>query len=171
MDVAGQHGAAGYEYGRYVDTGCRHQQTGHVLVTVGDHDQTVKTVGLGHALGGVGDQVPGDQRILHADVSHGNAVTYSNGREHNRCAAGHGNAQLDRLGDLVQVHVAGNDLIIRTYDTDQRPFPLLFGVTKRVEQASCRCLRDTVFYRITLHDLPLYMNFCTNSNLQFVFPD
>ena len=65
----GQHGAAGDKNGGHVYPRCRHEQTGDVLVAVGDHHQPVELVGHGHGLGGVGDQIPGDQGILHAHVA------------------------------------------------------------------------------------------------------
>ena len=136
VQVTGQHGAAGDKNGRDVDTGGGHQEAGDILVAVGDHDQRVKLVGNGHALGGVGNQVTGDQRIPHADMAHGNTVTDGNGGKFNGRAAGHTNAGLDRLGDLVQIHMSGDDLVMGTDNTHQRAVRLLLGIAQSGKQGA-----------------------------------
>ena len=132
---SGQHGPAGAEDGGDVQTGGGHQQAGHVLVTVGDHDQTVELVGQNHGLGGVRDQVTGHQGILHADVAHGDAIAHGDGGEHDGRAAGGADAVLYRLGDLVQVHMAGDDFIIGAHHAHQGAFQLLVGIAQGVQQA------------------------------------
>ena len=136
LQVTGQHGAAGDEDGGHVDPRGGHEQTGHVLVAVGDHDQTVELMGDGHTFGGVGDEVTGDQRVFHADVPHGDAVTDGDGGEHDGGAASHADASLDRFCDLVQIHVAGDDLVVGADDTDQRPVGLFLGKAQRSEQTA-----------------------------------
>ena len=136
VESAGQHGTAGAEDGGDVDTGGSHQQAGHVLVAVGDHDQAVKLVGDGHGLGGVGDQVTGDQGVLHADVAHGDAVAHGNGGELHRSAAGGADTRLHGLGDLVQIHVAGHDLIVGAHHADEGTLQLLLGVAQSIEQGA-----------------------------------
>ena len=138
VDVSGQHGAAGDKDGGNVDPCCRHQEAGDVLVAVGDHDETVKSVRLCHTLCGIRDEVACDQGVFHTDMTHGDTVADSDRGEHDGHAACHGNAELDCLGDLVQVHVAGNDLVVGTDDTDHRALSLLFGVAEGVKQASVR---------------------------------
>ena len=68
-------------------------------------------MGQGHALGGVGNEVAGNQTVLHSDVAHRDAVADRDGREDNGHAAGFGDAQLDGLRNLVDIHVAGNDFV------------------------------------------------------------
>ena len=109
---AGQHGTTGHEDRRNIDTCCGHQKAGNVLIAVRNHHQSIELMRNGHGLGGIGDQVTGDQGILHADMSHGNAVTHSNGREEHRIAAGFQNAHFHRIGNLVEVHVTGNNFIV-----------------------------------------------------------
>ena len=76
-------------------------------------------MGFDHGLSGVRDEVSRDERILHALMTHGNAVTDRNGREHDGSPAAHGDTEADCLRDLVEVHVAGDDLIVGADDTDQ----------------------------------------------------
>ena len=42
FDMAGQHRAAADKYGGDIQPGCRHQQAGHILITVGNHNQSVE---------------------------------------------------------------------------------------------------------------------------------
>ena len=134
--MSGQHGAAGDKDGGHIDSCGGHEQTGHVLVTVGDHNQTIELVGDGHTFCGVSDQVTGDQRVFHADVPHGDAVADGNGGEHDGGAASHADAGLDGLGDLVQMHVARDDLVVGADDADEGPVSFFFGKAQRCEQTA-----------------------------------
>ena len=93
-----------------------------------------------HAFRTVRDQISGDKGILHANMSHGNPVTYRDGRKYHRRTACHGHPHLHRLHDLIQVHMPRNDLIIGTDNTDQRALPLFLCITKCIKQASVRRL-------------------------------
>ncbi len=108
-------------------------------------------MGLGKTLGGVRDQVSRDEGVLHADMAHRNAVADRDGRDHDGHAARLGDAELDGLGDLVQVHVAGDDLIIGTDDADERLCHLLPGESKGIEQTSVGRLLDALLDVITEH--------------------
>ena len=143
----GQHGAAGAEDGGDVHPGGGHEQAGHILVAVGDHHQTVELVGHGHGLGGVGDEVPGDQGILHAHVAHGDAVAHGDGGG----AAGGADAGLHGLGDLVQVHVAGDDLVIGADHADQGALQLLLGIAQGIEQGAVGGGGDAFFHNVRTH--------------------
>ena len=110
--MAGQHGAAADKHGGNIDPGRCHQKSRHILIAVGNHHQCVKLMGDGHTLRGIRDQIPGYQGVLHANVAHGNPVADRNGREHHRGASPHGHAQLHRLHDLVQIHMARHNLIV-----------------------------------------------------------
>ena len=151
LQVAGQHGSAGDENGGDIQAGSGHQQAGHVFVAVGDHDKPVKLVGNGHGLGGVGNQVTGDKGVFHADVPHGNAVTHGDGREDHRGPAGCRDACLDRIGDLVQIHVARDDLIPGAHHADNRAADLLVGETESIKQAAVRGAFNAFFDEIGLH--------------------
>ena len=136
LEPAGQHGPAGTEDGGDVQPGGGHQQAGYVFVAVGDHHQAVKLVGQGHGLGGVGDEIPGDQGILHADMAHGDAVAHGDGGELHRRAPGAPDAGFDGFGDFVQVHVAGNDLIVGADHADEGALQLLLGIAQGVEEGA-----------------------------------
>ena len=148
---ARHHGTAGDEDGGDVHPSSRHEQAGHVLVAVGDHHQTVKLVGHSHGLGGVGDQVPGDQGVLHAHMSHGDAVAHGDGGELHRGASGGTDAGLHRLGDLIQVHVAGDDLVVGTDHADERPLQLLLGIAQGIEQGAVGGGGGPLFNDIAAH--------------------
>ncbi len=148
---AGQHGAAGDKDGGHVHPGGRHEQAGDVLIAIGDHHQAVELVGQGHSLGGVGDQVPGDQGVLHAHVAHGDAVAHGDGGELHRSASGGPDAGLDRLGNLVQVHVAGDNLVVGADHPDHRPLQLLLGVAQGVEQRAVRRGGYALLHNIRAH--------------------
>ena len=85
-------------------------------------------------------------------MTHGDTVADSDRGEHDGHAACHGNAELDCLGDLVQVHMTGDDLVVGTDDADHGALSLLFSVAEGVKQASVRGSRDTFFDRITFHN-------------------
>ena len=108
-------------------------------------------MGQRHTLRGIRNQIPGHQGILHADMPHGNTIADSNGREHHRSTAGHGNAQLHGIHNLIQVHMARNYLIIGTYNTHQRLSHLFLCHTKSIKQGPVGCLLHTCLNRITFH--------------------
>ena len=152
VNSARKHGAAADEHGGYIQSCRRHKKPGHVFITVGDHDKAVKAVRHDHSLGGVGDQIARDQGIFHTDVTHGNAVAYRDRGEHNGRSARHGNAQLDRLRDLVQIHMTGNDLVIGADNTDKRSVHLLAGKTQRLIKRTVGRIMGAVYYCIFNHD-------------------
>ena len=93
-----------------------------------------------HTFGRICDQITGNQGIFHADMSHSDTITDCDRRKYNRCAASHRYTQLHGIYNLVQVHVSRNNLIIRTYDTDERFVHLLFRHTECIKQRTVRCL-------------------------------
>ena len=95
---------------------------------------------------GICDQISRNQGILHADVAHGDSVTDGNSRNHDRSTACHGDSHLNRLHDLIQIHVAWYDLIIGTDDTDERTLHLFFRHSEGMEQGTMRCLLHAFFY-------------------------
>ena len=149
--MSGQHGTSGYEDSGEIQTACRHQQTGNILVTVGHHHQCIKLMSDGHTLGGVSNQVSGNQGILHSHMSHGDTVADSDCGEHNGNTAGLCHAQLYRIHDLIDIHMTGNDLIVGADDSHHRLSHLFCGKSKSIEQTSCRCLLHTGSRIITCH--------------------
>ena len=151
LHMTGQHGAAADKHRGHINPGRRHQKSGNILITVGNHYQRVELMGQRHTLRGIRNQIPGHQGILHADMSHGNTVADSNGREHHRGAAGHGNAQLHGIHNLIQVHMARNYLIIGTNNTHQRLSHLFLCHTKSIKQGPVGRLLHTCLNCITFH--------------------
>ena len=151
FDMTGTHRTAADEYRRHVHSCGSHQQTGDVLVTVRDHDQGIKVMRQRHALGGICDQITGHQGILHALVSHGDAVTDCDRRENHRCTASHGNAHLNGIDDLVDVHVSRYDLVVGGDNADQRTLHLFLGHSQCVEQGTLGCFVHTLTVKITAH--------------------
>ena len=133
---AGQHGAAADKNRGHVEPGRSHEQAGDVFIAVGHHHQGVQGVGHSHSLGGVGNEIPGDQGVFHALMAHSQAVAHRDSRKHNGGAAGHGNAGFHSLHDFIQVHVAGNNVILGADHADQRTLQFLFGKSQGVEQGA-----------------------------------
>ena len=107
-----KHRSSGHKHGGKVQSRCSHHKTWYVLITIRHHHQCIKLVGNCHTLRGIRDQIPGHQGIFHADMSHGDSIADCNRREYNRHTAGLGYAKLHSLHDLVQIHMARNDLIV-----------------------------------------------------------
>ena len=115
-------------------------------------------MGANHRLGGVGNQVTGDQTVLHALVAHGNTVAHRNGREHNGRTACHGNTQLDGIDDFIQVHMSGDDLIIGADNANQRALLLLFGQSQSMVQTPMGSIAGAVDNGIFNHSvLPSFL--------------
>ena len=136
--MACKHRAAGNQDGRNVQTSGSHQHAGHDLVAVRDEHQTVQLMRLRQRLYAVRDQLTACQRVLHTDVTHGNAVAYADGRNEHRRTACHANARLNRIRDLIEVDVARNDLGIRRNHADDRLPDLLIGHTAGTQQRTVR---------------------------------
>ena len=134
--MTGKHRTSGYEYGRYVDSGCCHQKSRYILITVRDADQSVKPMCHCHTLCGIGNQISRYQRVLHSDMSHCDTIADSNCREHHRCSACFCHAKLNCLCNLIQVHMSWYDLVVRTYDADQRFLHFFFCHSKGIEQGT-----------------------------------
>ena len=151
VQMSGKHWTAAYEYSRNIQSGCCHQKSGYVLVTVWNHYQCIKLMCHCHSFCGICDQVSGNQRIFHSNVSHCNTVAYCDCREHNRCTACHCHTKLNCLCDLVKVHMTRYNFIVRTYDTYQRSVHFFFCHSKSIKQGTVRCLLCACFYCITSH--------------------
>ena len=138
QEGAGQHRAAGDKNRGEIQTCSRHKEAGDVFVTVWDHHEAVKLVGDHHGLGGVGDQVAGHKGILHPDMTHRDTVAHRDSREHHRRAACSADTRLDCLGNLVDVHVTGDDFVVGTDHPDQGAGNLFFGKAQGVQKAAVR---------------------------------
>ena len=91
-----------------------------------------------HRLGGIGNQLAGSQRVFHADVSHGNAVTDADGRNLDGSASRHTDTGFYRLCDLVQMKMSRDNLAVGRYDADQRAVKLLLGIAESIEERTVR---------------------------------
>ena len=164
---SGQHGAAGHHDGGHVDARGRHQHAGHDLVAVGNQHERVKAVGLGERFDAVGDELARHQRIVHSLMPHGDAVAHGDGGHLHRRTAGHAHAFLDRLGDGIQVHMAGHDFALRVDHADQGAVQLGVDVTHGLEQASVRSPGKAGFDGIAFHgaaSLPVRLTFSSSSS-------
>ena len=114
-----------------------------------------------HALCGVGDQIPRDEGILHADVPHCDAVADCDRRKYHRYAARLRHAELYGIDDLIQIHMAGHDLVIGTYDPDHWLAHFFLCKSQCIEQASVWSLLHPFFHIITSH--------CCLSSISLIF--
>ena len=88
-DAPGEHRPAAHEDGREVQPGRGHEQAGHVLVAVGEHDQPVKPVREHHRLRRVAIRSRVTSEYFMPRCPHGDAVAHRDGGEHDRGAARH----------------------------------------------------------------------------------
>ena len=110
LRLASFHGTAGDEYGGNVETQGCHQHTGGDLVTVGNADQGVGTMGVDHVLDRIGDDLARGQTVEHAVMAHGNAIVHSNGVEFLGYTTGGFNLAAHQLAQILQVNVTGYEL-------------------------------------------------------------
>src|SRR5690606_40937609 len=73
---------------REVQAGRGHEHAGQALVTPGEQDGAVQPLGFDDGLDRVGDDLPGDEGEVHADVTHRDAVGHRDGAELQRVPAG-----------------------------------------------------------------------------------
>jgi hypothetical protein len=85
---AGQDGAAVDEDAGAVEARHGHDAAGHVLVAAADGDEAVEALAADDGLDGVGDDLAGDERVLHALGAHADAVGDGDGVEDDGLAAG-----------------------------------------------------------------------------------
>src|SRR5439155_10477042 len=134
----------------------RHEHAGHDLVAVGDADHAVEAVGVDHRLDAVGDQFAAGQRVLHADVAHGNAVVHADGVEQKRHGAGLADALLDVLADGLQMDVAGDDVYVAVADGDKRLVEVAVrgDLAGGPQQAAVRRPLRAALHGIATHEFP-----------------
>ena len=77
-----------------------------------------------------------------------------------------GDAELDCLDDLVEIHMTGNDLIVGADDADQRLSHLFLGKSKGIEQGTVRRLLHAFFDVVTKHgDLLFYVIYTAQTRI------
>ena len=64
------------------------------------------------SIGGIGDKIAGDKRILHAGVTHRYTVADRDSGENYRVAARHSYAGFNSVNDFIDIHMSGHDLVI-----------------------------------------------------------
>ena len=96
----------------------------------------------------VGDGLARDEAVVHAVVVHGDAVADADGRDLDGHAAGHVDAGLHSLGDLVEVVVAGDDVVAGVEDGDERALHLLVGEAIGLQEAPVRSAGKALLYGI-----------------------
>ena len=155
---AGQHRTPGHDDRRDVQARGGHDHARDDLVAVRDHHHGVEGVCAHGDLDGVGDDLTARQRVAHALVVHGDAVAHADRGELHRRAAGHADAGLHGLGDLIEHEMPGDHLVGRIDDGDQRPRDLFVGESVRLEQATVRGPRQALFHATALeiHLLPFF---------------
>ena len=99
LDLSRKHRSAADKNGREVEPQRRHQHAGNNLITVGNEHQRVERMGHCHDFNGIGDQLPAGQRIFHAGMVHGDAVTDADDGKFNGGSTGHADARFYILGD------------------------------------------------------------------------
>ena len=136
VKMPGQHRAAAAHNARDVEPHRRHDHAGHDLVAVGHQHQAVQLVGDGHRLDAVGDQLAAGEAVLHADVAHRDAVADPDRGDEDGGAPGHPHPGLDRLGQLVEMDMAGHDLAVGADHPDQRAVEFFLGKAAGVKEAA-----------------------------------
>ena len=148
--ATGEHRPAGDDHGRQVEPRGGHEHAGDDLVAVGDQHDRVERVRRDGDLDGVGDDLAARERVAHPHVVHRDAVAHADGRDLDRRAAGHADARLHRVGDLVEHQVAGDDLVRRVDDGDERPRDLLVGETVGLQETAVRGLGQAALHAVAL---------------------
>ena len=124
---------------------------GTIFVAVGHEDQAVQLVGHEHGLDAVADELAGGEGILHAHMAHGDAIADTNGRDEDGRTACRLDTGLDRIGDLIQIHVAGHDLAVGADHADEGALQLFGGVAQGVKQAAVRGALRAFGHVVTSH--------------------
>ena len=108
-------------------------------------------MGCCHDLDGVGDQLPARQRILHADVIHGNAVANPDHPEFNGSSTRHIDSCLNRFYDFVQMNMAGDHGVDGIGNTDERLFDFCIRVPHGFKQGAMGCPFHPFFNQVAFH--------------------
>ncbi len=131
--------AAVDEHRRQVHPRRRHEHARQALVAPGQGHHPVEALRVHHCLDGVGDDLSAHQRRSHALVAHRDPVGHGDGHELDRKAAGLAHADLGALGQPVQRHVAGRDLVPRRRHRHLRLAPVVIGHPDGPQHGPGRC--------------------------------
>ncbi|SCJ47210.1 Uncharacterised protein [uncultured Blautia sp.] len=84
-------------------------------------------------------------------MAHGDAVAHADGGHHEGGTAGGLDAAFYRVGQLVQIHVSGNDVAVGADHSDQGLLQVLRRVAQGVEKAPVGCPLGALGHIITAH--------------------
>ena len=160
LEEARQHGASADDDGRDVEPGRGHEHAGHDLVAVGDEDEAVERICHRHRFDRVGDELPGAQGVFHPFVTHDDPVADADGEEFQGRSPGDAHPGFDRLGDLVEVEVARDDLVGRVGDPDHGPPDLGVGEAQRFEQGAVGSPLESFLHLVRSHRFSILLLRC-----------
>ena len=109
-----------------------------------------------HCFGGIGNQITGDKRIFHSNVSHSDAVANGNRGKHDGRTACHCHAELYGIYDFVEIHMSRYDFVIGADNTNQRAFLFFFDQSQGVKQTAVRGVMHTRYYVFFWHTATSY---------------
>ena len=118
--TTGFHGATRDENCRNVEAKCGIQHARGDLVTVGNADDGISSMGITHILHRVCDDLTARQGIEHAVVAHGNTVIDGNGVEFFCDTASFFNGLLDDVAHIFEVDVSRYEVRVGVGDGDDR---------------------------------------------------
>jgi hypothetical protein len=121
-----------------------HQHRRLGFVAAGQQDTAVEPFRSEDRLDRVGDDLPGDQRVVHSVVAHRDPVRDGDGPELHGKSAGGVHALLGSFRQPVQREVARGELVPRRPDADLRLLPVVIGHPDGSQHASCRRAFKTV---------------------------
>ncbi len=141
---AGLDGAAINEYRRTIQARHAHQQARHVFVTSADGDDAVMPHTAGHGLHAVGDDLPGNQRILHALCAHGNPIGNSQNVVDDALTTRVVSPLVDVFCQLIDVHIAGRHHAPGRSDADLGFFEVTIFETDCPQHGTAWCLLHAI---------------------------
>ena len=144
VDLTGHDRAGVEEDAGQVQAGGGHQHAGQRLVAARQQHRAVEALGVHHDLDGVGDDLAGDQREVHALVAHRDAVGDRDRAELQGVALCRVHAVLHGLGQPVEREVAGRDLVPAGRDADLGLLPVLVAHAYGTQHPSRRGPLETV---------------------------
>ena len=136
VDDVGLHRTAGEKNGREIQAAGGHQHAGGDLVAVGDPDPAVQRMGQNHDFDIVGYVFPAGQAQPHLG-EHGDTVANPRYSPHEGHAAGIPDAPFYLPGEVVQMNVAGDDVVVAVGHANEglMAFEIFFFESGRHEQS------------------------------------
>ena len=127
--TTGKHGAAGNKDRRNVQTTSGKKHARNNLVTRRNEHHTIKLVTLHNALNRIGNNLTASKGEMHTLMVHGDAVAHADSGCLQRRTTRHADTCFNSFSDLIQVIMAGNDVIGRRDNGDEWALDLLIGQT------------------------------------------